>query len=487
VREYLIDKLGAHPEQIKVKSSEMDELSDQDLLSDLCPVRYIITKDALREGWDCPFAYVLAVLSKTTANTALTQMIGRVLRQPEARSTSIESLNQCYVFTYDQEVQTAVLAVRNGLEQEGMGDLGSSVRAKAGSGSIGSRRETLTRRDKFKNLKIFLPRVLSRHYKTREWRQFDYERDLLPRIVWAGLSFTQRDDYTADEKGHVERTLVRLSTEDLLDDADPAATIVTSDDSFDPEIDFPALVRPLLDVVPNPWQCARILRESLDALRRKGTSERRIYTNRLFLLKAIKDDLARQVSVDSEKIFRKDAEGRRTVVSDRSLRGPDLNWELAETLEVNVSDEDAKLPRRDGTPLQRSLFEPVYRGHFNVLERNVALYVDENDAVAWWHRIAVHQDWYLQGWQRRKVYPDFLVCLVDRGDGIMHLSVLETKGKHLLGSEDTEYKRKLMDLLTKHSQSSRAVGELKLETKQQKLRFELLLEEDWQQKLVSSI
>ncbi len=66
------------------KSSAEDELSVHDLMADTCPVRFILTKAALQEGWDCPFAYVLAVLDETTAGTALTQMIGRILRQPHA-------------------------------------------------------------------------------------------------------------------------------------------------------------------------------------------------------------------------------------------------------------------------------------------------------------------------------------------------------------------------------------------------------------------
>lgn len=76
VREFLVEKLGAQPEEIKVKSAELNELGDENLLSEFSKVRFIITKDALREGWDCPFAYVLAVLSKTTAATALTQWWG---------------------------------------------------------------------------------------------------------------------------------------------------------------------------------------------------------------------------------------------------------------------------------------------------------------------------------------------------------------------------------------------------------------------------
>ena len=81
-REYLIENLGAKPEEIRLKTSESDELGSEDLLLSSCEVRYIITKDALRGRVGLPFAYALAILSKTTAQTALTQMIGRVLRQP---------------------------------------------------------------------------------------------------------------------------------------------------------------------------------------------------------------------------------------------------------------------------------------------------------------------------------------------------------------------------------------------------------------------
>ena len=89
-------------------------------------IKYIITKDALREGWDCPFAYVLTVLSKMTAKTAITQMIGRVLRQPHARLTQKPSLDECYVYTFDQDVMEAVAGVKQGLEEEGMGDVANA-------------------------------------------------------------------------------------------------------------------------------------------------------------------------------------------------------------------------------------------------------------------------------------------------------------------------------------------------------------------------
>ncbi|NMU07340.1 restriction endonuclease subunit R, partial [Vibrio parahaemolyticus] len=150
--------------EIRLKTSDKDELGDDDLLSEMCPVKYIITKDALREGWDCPFAYVLTVLSKMTAKTAITQMIGRVLRQPHARLTQKPSLDECYVYTFDQDVMEAVAGVKQGLEEEGMGDVANQVKAtEANKPAAVVSKETLLRRERFRNLpKIFLPRVLHR-------------------------------------------------------------------------------------------------------------------------------------------------------------------------------------------------------------------------------------------------------------------------------------------------------------------------------------
>jgi type III restriction enzyme len=191
-REYLVAKLGAKPEEIRVKSSETDELGDEDLLAETCPVRFIITKDALREGWDCPFAYVLAVLSRTTAKTAITQMIGRVLRQPEARRTEIAALDQCYVFTFDQEVSAAVAGVQAGLADEGMGDLADQIQIGSGKTDTSSSSRKILRAKAFSGVRVFLPRVLAKDAKGA-LRAFDYDRDLLSRVDWAALRFGARD------------------------------------------------------------------------------------------------------------------------------------------------------------------------------------------------------------------------------------------------------------------------------------------------------
>ena len=118
VREYLNLNLGVPTEAIRVKSADNDELGNEDLLSKFSQVRWIITKSALMEGWDCPFAYLLVMLDNTRAQRAITQLVARVMRQPHARRTGRESLDQCYVYCWNTNVATAVTHVKTGLSRK---------------------------------------------------------------------------------------------------------------------------------------------------------------------------------------------------------------------------------------------------------------------------------------------------------------------------------------------------------------------------------
>ena len=93
VREYLLQHPEVSREHIAVKTSQRDELKEVDeaggLLARDCPTRFIITKHALQEGWDCSFAYVLAILTNPSSRSALTQLVGRILRQPYATKTRV--------------------------------------------------------------------------------------------------------------------------------------------------------------------------------------------------------------------------------------------------------------------------------------------------------------------------------------------------------------------------------------------------------------
>lgn len=81
---------------VRIATGTDRQLDDLDLFSPDCPVRVIITMEALKEGWDCSFAYVLCSVSGTKSATAIEQLLGRVLRMPYAQTRKQEALNKAY-------------------------------------------------------------------------------------------------------------------------------------------------------------------------------------------------------------------------------------------------------------------------------------------------------------------------------------------------------------------------------------------------------
>ncbi|MCP9495472.1 MAG: DEAD/DEAH box helicase family protein [Pyrinomonadaceae bacterium MAG19_C2-C3] len=114
--------LGIPEEEIKIKTADINELKGIDLMSRLCPVRYIITVNALKEGWDCPFAYVLASLADKSSAVDVEQVLGRVLRQPYVREHKRELLNMSYVFTASNRFLDTLDNIVKGLNRAGFSE-----------------------------------------------------------------------------------------------------------------------------------------------------------------------------------------------------------------------------------------------------------------------------------------------------------------------------------------------------------------------------
>jgi len=121
VKKNLMD-LKIPEEQIKIKTANIDELKGIDLMAPDCPVRYIITVNALKEGWDCPFAYILASLADKSSAVDVEQIVGRVLRLPYAKHNKNDILNLCYVLTASSKFQETLDNVVKGLNNAGFSD-----------------------------------------------------------------------------------------------------------------------------------------------------------------------------------------------------------------------------------------------------------------------------------------------------------------------------------------------------------------------------
>ena len=111
--------LGIPESEIKIKTADVNELKGIDLMSKDCPVRYIITVNALKEGWDCPFAYVLASLAAKTSAVDVEQILGRVLRMPYVQEHGNDLLNLSYVFTASSKFMDTVQSVVKALNRAG--------------------------------------------------------------------------------------------------------------------------------------------------------------------------------------------------------------------------------------------------------------------------------------------------------------------------------------------------------------------------------
>ena len=119
VENCLLEEHGIPEDQIARATGEDKELDNVDLNDSECPIRYVITVQALREGWDCPFAYVLCSVAEMRSSTAVEQILGRVMRLPKAQRKKQESLNSAYAFVASQNFYDAASALADGLVQNG--------------------------------------------------------------------------------------------------------------------------------------------------------------------------------------------------------------------------------------------------------------------------------------------------------------------------------------------------------------------------------
>lgn len=121
IKQTLIDA-GIPANEIAIKTGDRDELKHVDLLSPDCQIRYIITVNALKEGWDCPFAYILATVANRTSSVDVEQILGRVLRLPYTKKNASNVLNISYVITSSSDFGNTLEKVVKGLNNAGFTD-----------------------------------------------------------------------------------------------------------------------------------------------------------------------------------------------------------------------------------------------------------------------------------------------------------------------------------------------------------------------------
>ena len=482
---YLL-QLGMSEAQIAIKTSERNDLNapeNIELLSPQCEVRAIITKQALQEGWDCPFAYVLCALAAGREVRAMTQLMGRILRQPHVAKTGRVALDACYALCHDAKTGDVIKAIKQSLETEGMGDLGLAVQGPGGE--VLTSKEVFKRRPQFSRLRIFLPRVtwVEHDDKGRKRRrELAYESDILSRIDWSAVRLESlAQGWVPGTRGALGQQLeVGL---DVLQH--PLAVNSHWTINVAAEFDRSRMARGLLDIAPNAWWAWDWVNGVVKRLTGQGFGEADLAASSASLLERLRIDVEAERDRLAQAAFETCLAGGEV---EFRLRADMTDYEIPAQFALELSGKPRLLVRDDAKAVEKSLFEPALTALAdNGLERDVACYIDGQAAVRWWHRNVARTQYGLQGWKRHKVYPDFVFAQVTTA-GAARLVVLETKGMHLAGSDDTVYKQQLLERLNQlfADQSLAHVGEVELVGEGQSLVCDLVFDQAWRSKLDST-
>ena len=439
VREQLIKTIGIPAEQVAVKTSEKDELKEVDdiggLMSRDCKIRYIITKQALQEGWDCAFAYVLVVLTNPASKNALTQLVGRILRQPGARKTKIRELDESYVLCFKQNANKLLASIRDGFGREGLGDLKNQiVRDMEEAGEDGEPPErTIKIRERFRRAanSTILPVFMVRRNKT--WEPVNYEMDIAAKIPWDNVDLDPIFSLALSMYEEKDMEHIATLSDDIKKVIEEKEAIQLKEGGI--RVDPVFMTRQICDIVPNPWMAHEFARDVLTRLTRKH-DYKVVAANFVFIIEELRKQLEREKDRLSENIF------KQMLASDQMrflVIGDKFDFTFPKSIKVKPAAKT--LNRKDGRQLQLSLFEFVPEDDFNETEKAVAWYLEGQKRLFFWYRNRSRQDYAIQGWRKHKIYPDFIFTATasEDKDDYEQVYVVETKGLHLIGSLDTDY------------------------------------------------
>ena len=431
-REFLVS-LDVPKHEIAVKSAYRDEIKQQKLLSKESEIRYIITKEALKEGWDCSFAYILGVIPNARNNASMTQLVGRILRQPYAKKTGVADLDESYVFFASGHTEEVLEKVRKGFEDEGLGDVMSGIEWQDTRGTAINQLQFVSIKEEIHKKypeSLFLPVWLVKD--GQRYRRFSYEMDVKPRVDWGSIRV---DSWLKELKPTIGRR--RGAQTEVVVDLE-RATERRIEANVSVRFDSLYLIRRLYETIENAFIAHEIAGHIFARLEKEFDAE---------TLDRDAGYIAREIE---KRLIKHKREQERTAFEELVNK---------KTLLLIVSDDDKigfSMPKKDVVSkstwhtYQLNLYEDVDVSTLNSLERDVAQYIEDSPNVIWWARNKAEKSWYaIQGWQKNKIRPDFVIASKNKDGALEFLYVVESKGEQLTGNPDTQYKIDVFDTMNK--------------------------------------
>lgn len=405
VKTFLLEEMKIPEDEIAIKTAKNDEIKGIDLLSPKCKIRYIITVNALKEGWDCPFAYVLISVSNIGSRIAVEQTMGRILRLPHASDKKNLDLNYSYVYTSSESFSKASSAVINGLEANGY----SRADLRENKGKVVAEKVSFDRFIKDSDIKIPCIGIKSKK------ETLSFSRDLIGEGFQVfehykpfGVNF--HDDQNQRVKIDIDKDngIYRIIQGKLV--------IVLYPEDFSIEEVSSWLKRNVRHSLISSTEMGKYIDLALKDLATAHTVEE-LSLNRFRLKERIQEEIAIIIGEYGKKTF------------DDLIKKLEIDTKSA----FYSPDKSIRISRLSPEHFQKHLFERA--GYMNGEETEFAMRLDVLDNIEWWFRSREKEDYYLQGWRPNKFYPDFIIKTKD-GKYIL----AEYKGEDRLSNDDTGYK-----------------------------------------------
>jgi len=437
VKDFL-QEMEINPDEIAIKSSSQNDIEDVNLFSQDCNIRYIITKEALREGWDCSFAYMLGIIPNVNSDSGITQLVGRILRQPFARKTGVNELDESYVYYSKGDTRSILEKVDAGFKKEGLEDLVSKIKVEDND-TINPTRKVKIRKE-FKNTfksAFYLPVWVMMDKGDRK-RRFSYELDIKPFIDYSSFTINNQvidrlKSSFSDETKERRSIIVTLDAESKV-----AAKYEHSEVNGTKEINIDYLTRRYAELTENPFYARKMACSHTETLI-KGIGKEKVEENFGYISAFLYNLLSEAKTKGEESLFLDYLKSRKIVLAVSN----------DEELGFRIPNEDNIVVSRIPNPYKYYLFEDVDLTSMNSLEQTVGDILDKQEKILWWFRNKVSMNWYsIQGWQEYKLRPDFVAAKKSEKGELELVYILESKGEHLTGNADTVYKQKVMNIMT---------------------------------------
>ena len=448
VKEHLIE-LGVNADNIAIKSSSQNDIEDLNLLSKDVEIRYIITKEALKEGWDNPFAYILGVIPNAQSSSSMTQLVGRILRQPYVKKTEIPALDESYVYFCKGNVSEVLKHVESGLKAEGLEDIVGNVSAGGEEPGEPKPKKTVNIKQNFadKTEQFYLPVWLMMHQDNVQ-RRFNYSRDIKEKLDFESIILNKNQideikDSLSDENQERDAYIITITDEENVAHEKKGMVAV-----YEGNISYSYITRRFTEVIENPFLARRkaygFLNELIAAL-----GEDIVAKHFSYIVSQLIKELVKVKETQEKELFN-------VMFKKKELCLAIIDHE---TIGCRIPDSDSIEVSRLANPYNNYLYEDLDLSSLNTLERKVGDIVDKQNSVLWWVRNKVAKEWYaIQGWKKNKIRPDFIVAKKSDDDELEIVYIIESKGEQLSGNKDTIYKKEVLDVMTKIHKS----GDLKI-------------------------